>query len=63
LFQEKNKLEGLIKPEIINAGKLIFGIMVDGHDTKVELSPELQNNIIAGMEFEEVQSQRKGRSK
>jgi len=28
--------------------------MVDGHDTKVELSPELQNNIIAGMEFEEV---------
>lgn len=35
---ENYKLEGLIKPEIIDAGKRIFAIMVDGYDTKIKYS-------------------------
>ena len=35
---ENYKLEGLIRPEIIEAGKQTFGIIVDGHDTGITYS-------------------------
>lgn len=37
-FIEQNKLEGLIKPEILDAGKRVFGIVVDGTDTRIKYS-------------------------
>ena len=35
---ENYKLEGLIRPEIIEAGKQVFAILVDGHDTSIAYS-------------------------
>lgn len=34
-FVKKNNLSHLIRPEIINAGKRVFGLMVDGQDSKI----------------------------
>ncbi len=54
-FAEKDKLEHLIRPTLIDAGKRIFGIFVDGNRTKIKYSGAaryLDGDIWIAVDFE-----------